>query len=87
MTAKIKIAKTYPVTGMHCASCAARTEAFVRKLPGISAANVNYADTSIHVEFMPEEISPSEMRKAVQSIGYDIIIDEANSLEIKEEAR
>jgi len=87
MTAKIKITKTYPVTGMHCASCAARTEAFVRKLPGISAANVNYADTSIHVEFMPGEISPSEMRKAVQSIGYDIIIDEANSLELKEEAR
>jgi len=87
MTAKIKITKTYPVTGMHCASCAARTEAFIRKLPGISAANVNYADTSIHVEFMPGEISPSEMRKAVQSIGYDIIIDEANSLELKEEAR
>jgi P-type Cu2+ transporter len=87
MAAKIKIKKTYPVTGMHCASCAARTEAFVRTLPGISAANVNYADTSINVEFLPEEISPSEMKKAVQSIGYDIIIDEANSLELKEEAQ
>jgi copper-(or silver)-translocating P-type ATPase len=87
MAAKIIITKTYPVTGMHCASCAARTEAFVKNLPGISAASVNYADTSIHVEFLPGEISPSEMKKAVQSIGYDIIIDEANSLELKEEAR
>jgi len=87
MASKIKITKTYPVTGMHCASCAVRTEAFVRKLPGISSANVNYADTSINVEFLPGEISPSEMKKAIQSIGYDIIIDEANSLELKEEAQ
>jgi P-type Cu2+ transporter len=87
MAAKIKITKTYPVTGMHCASCAVRTEAFVRKLPGISSANVNYADTSMQVEFLPGEISPSEMKKAVQSLGYDIIIDEANSLELKEEAQ
>jgi P-type Cu2+ transporter len=87
MAVKIPILKTYPVTGLHCASCASRTESFVRSLPGIKSASVNYADTSIRVEFSPEEISPSEMKKAVQSIGYDIIIDEANSLEMKEEAR
>jgi P-type Cu2+ transporter len=87
MASKIKITKTYPVTGMHCASCAVRTETFVRKLPGISSANVNYADTSINVEFQPGDISPLEMKKAIQSIGYDIIIDEANSLELKEEAQ
>ena len=87
MPPKIKITRTYPVTGLHCASCAVRTEEFVKKLPGVSGASVNYADTSMHVEFVPEEISPSEMKKAVQSIGYDIIIDEANSLELKEEAQ
>jgi Cu2+-exporting ATPase len=47
-------------------------------LPGIKSASVNYADTSLQVEFIPEDISPAEMKKAVQSIGYDIIIDEAN---------
>ncbi len=87
MSIKVPIFKTYPVTGLHCASCAARTESFVKSLPGIKNASVNYADTSIRVEFSPEEISPTEMKKAVQSIGYDIIIDEANSQEIKEEAR
>jgi P-type Cu2+ transporter len=87
MSVKVPILKTYPVTGLHCASCASRTESFVKSLPGIKSASVNYADTSIRVEFEPEEISPSEMKKAVQSIGYDIIIDEANSLEMKEEAR
>jgi P-type Cu2+ transporter len=87
MSVKIPILKTYPVTGLHCASCASRTETFVRSLPGIKSASVNYADTSIRVEYSPEEISPSEMKKAVQSIGYDIIIDELNSQAIKEEAQ
>jgi Cu2+-exporting ATPase len=29
MSLKIKILKTYPVTRLHCASCAAKTEAFI----------------------------------------------------------
>ena len=72
---------------MSCASCAARTESFVKSLPGIKSASVNFADTSIQVEFLPDEISPPDLKKAVQSIGYDIIIDEENSQELKEEAQ
>ena len=86
MSARVPILKTYPVTGMHCASCAARTESYVKAMPGIKSASVNFADTSIMVEFSPDEISPEEMKKAVQSIGYDIIIDEVNADELKEEA-
>jgi len=87
MPDKIQILKTYPVTGMSCASCAARTETFVKKLAGVKNASVNFADTSIRVEFFPDEITPSEMKKAVQAIGYDIIIDEENSQELKDEAQ
>ena len=87
MPPAIQILKTYPVTGMSCASCASRTEAFVKSLPGIKSASVNFADTSILVEFLPEEISPEEIKKSVQSIGYDIIIEEENSQELKEEAQ
>lgn len=81
------IIKTYPVTGMHCASCAARTEKYVKTLHGIKTASVNFSDTSLQVEFFPDEISPIEMKKAVQSIGYDLIIEEVNSQELKEEAQ
>jgi len=87
MSPEILISKTYPVTGMHCASCAVRTEEHVKKLQGIKSASVNFADTSIKVVFSPEEITPEEMKKAVQSIGYDIITDEANSQELKDEAQ
>ena len=86
MPPKVPILKTYPVTGLHCASCAARTESLIKSLPGIKSASVNFADTSVRVEFSPEVISPSSMKKAVQAIGYDIIIDEENSQALKEEA-
>jgi Cu2+-exporting ATPase len=78
--------KTYPVTGMTCASCAARTESFVKTLHGVKSAAVNFADTSILIEFLPEETTAPDIKKAVQSIGYDIIIDEENSEKLKEEA-
>jgi Cu2+-exporting ATPase len=87
MAGKIKISKRYPVTGLHCASCAVKTETFVRKLPGIKSAAVNYADASLKVEYFPEEISPPELRQAIKTIGYDIITDEENSFELQEAAQ
>ena len=87
MAPKIQITKTYPVTGLHCASCANRTESLLKTLPGITNAAVNYADTSLLVEFIPGEISPADMREAIREIGYDLIIDETNTLELKEEAQ
>ena len=87
MLAKIQISKTFPVTGMSCASCAARTESFVKTLPGISTASVNFADTTLRVEFSPEDITPDEIRKAVRSIGYDIITEETGATELKDEAQ
>ena len=86
MAKEITISKIYPVTGMSCASCAARTESFVRKLPGIRNANVNFADATLKVEFNPEEITAQEIRKGVRSIGYDIITQESDSLKLSEQA-
>lgn len=86
MNLEIHISKTYPVTGMSCASCAARTETLVKSLPGIRRAAVNFADTSLYVDFNPDLISAFEIKKAVQSIGYDLIIDETSTAGKKEEA-
>ncbi|HOF20845.1 MAG TPA: heavy metal translocating P-type ATPase [Bacteroidales bacterium] len=80
------ISKTYPVTGLSCASCAARTESFVKDLPGIVSASVNFADASLRVEFDPEDITVQDIRKGVRSIGYDIITEEADSQNLKEKA-
>ncbi len=80
------VKKSYSVTGMTCASCAISTESIVKVIPGVLNASANFANTSLQVEFLPGMVTPDQLQKAVQSIGYDLIIDEANSEQLKEEA-
>ncbi|MFH0842051.1 MAG: heavy metal translocating P-type ATPase [Bacteroidota bacterium] len=72
---------------MSCANCAVRIGVFVKTVPGVAEGSVNFADKSLKVEFIPEETTPADIRRAVRSIGYDLIIDEANSQKLKEEAQ
>ncbi|WP_258105574.1 cation-translocating P-type ATPase [Marinoscillum sp. MHG1-6] len=68
--------KTYPVTGMHCASCTNSVQSILTSQNGVQDANVNLATNSVLVEFDQKEIKPEGLKKAVQSIGYDLLIDE-----------
>ena len=43
--------KTYPVTGMSCATCARNVEKALKRQPGVASARVNYANNSAIVEF------------------------------------
>lgn len=72
------IKKTYPVLNMTCASCAAHIENTLKNQNGVLSASVNFATTNATIEFS-SETSAEELRKAVQSAGYDIIIDEDES--------
>jgi len=87
LSTKFHISKTFAVTGMSCANCAARIGAFIKTIPGVADGSVNLADNSAKVEFDPEITTPAEIRKAVRSIGYDLLIDEENSQALKEEAQ
>lgn len=80
------IKKTYPVTGMTCASCAISAESITKAQPGVINASANFANTSLQVEFLPDIITPDKIKTALQSIGYDLLIDETNSRQLKEEA-
>ncbi len=79
------VKKTFPVLNMTCASCAVSTESIIKAQPGVVSAAVNYAAATVWVEYLPNMISVEEIQKAVQSIGYDLLIDtggnEAETLE------
>ena len=72
------IKKTIPVLQMACASCAISTESIVKFLPGIVSSQVNYATATLTVEYIPSLVTVNQMRQAVQSIGYDLFIEEGN---------
>ena len=65
---------TFPVTGMSCASCASSVESILSTQDGIISATVNYAVSTLLVEYDPATVNPGAMKKAVQAIGYDLII-------------
>jgi Cu+-exporting ATPase len=56
------------IGGMTCATCAARVEKKLNKMPGVSAS-VNFATESAHVEF-PAEVSVGDLVATVEATGY-----------------
>ena len=72
------VKKTFPLTGMSCASCAASVESMLKAQPGVIKAGVNYANSTASVEYVPGIAHTEDLKKAIQSIGYDLVIDESD---------
>lgn len=68
--------KTFAVTGMTCASCANSVESMLRAQDGVQSASVNFASNSVLVEYDADRATPQAMKETIQSIGYDLVIDE-----------
>ena len=62
---------TLALTGMTCASCAARIERALNKLEGVEAT-VNYATETATVRYDPDCLRPERLVNAVESIGYHV---------------
>jgi P-type Cu2+ transporter len=76
-----------PVTGMTCAACAVSVESMVANTPGVAQANVNFATQTLQVTYNPKQVKVTDMQKALQSVGYDLIIDTENAQEIQEQTQ
>ncbi len=68
--------KTIPVIGMACASCSANVERKLNSLDGINNASVSLAGRTALVDYDPQQITLDTMKKEINDIGYDLIIDE-----------
>jgi Cu2+-exporting ATPase len=84
---KKTVKKTFPVLEMTCAACAISVESMLKSAPGVLDAGVNFANQSAWVEYDPAIATTADLQKTVRSIGYDLVIDEANSDEIKQAAQ
>ncbi|MCY4234563.1 MAG: heavy metal translocating P-type ATPase [Bacteroidetes bacterium] len=59
---------TFPVVGMHCASCAAGLERQFNQLPEIQKAHVNIATHEAYIEGVSAELA----LKVIESAGYSV---------------
>lgn len=73
--------RTIPVVGMACASCSANVERKLNSLPGITSATVSLSGRSALVDYDPEQISLMDMKTEINGIGYNLIIDDGQSVE------
>ncbi|HSX49107.1 MAG TPA: heavy metal translocating P-type ATPase [Candidatus Saccharimonadales bacterium] len=72
---------TFPVKGMHCASCVRIIEKSVGRINGVEECNVNLATEKATVTFDKNKVTKTQIESAVKSAGYQAMVDE----EIKSE--
>ncbi len=65
---------TMPVTGLSCSNCAMSIETNVRKMNGVSEANVDFASEKLNVSFDPSQISELDIIALVRNVGYGVAI-------------
>ena len=66
--------KTLPIEGMTCAACSSAVERAVRKLPGVTEANVNLTAENLHLSYDESQVSLENVVKAVDDAGYKAVI-------------
>ncbi|MEG7379210.1 copper-exporting P-type ATPase CopA [Bacillus subtilis] len=62
----------FDIEGMTCAACANRIEKRLNKIEGVTNAPVNFALETVAVEYNPKEASVSELKEAVDKLGYKL---------------
>ncbi len=66
----------FAITGMTCAACSNRIEKGLNKLEGIEHANVNLALEHASVTYQSDAITPDDIMKKVEKLGYGAILKE-----------
>jgi Cu2+-exporting ATPase/Cu+-exporting ATPase len=65
-----EITEQFPVSGMHCASCASIITRKVKKLSGVSNISVNVGTEKAKIVYDPSMVSIDQMNEEIEKLGY-----------------
>jgi len=65
---------TYPIIGMHCASCAMTIENALKKVPGVTSASVNLASEKATIE-SEQTLNAKILENTVAMVGYKLLVE------------
>ncbi|MCS7464349.1 heavy metal translocating P-type ATPase [Paenibacillus doosanensis] len=69
---------TMQISGMTCAACANRIEKGLKRLDGVTGANVNFALERASVTYDPDKVSLHSLEQKIQALGYDTVKETAD---------
>ena len=72
---EIHTKETFQVLGMSCAVCALNVETTLGAQEGVYEAKVNFAGSTVLVDYDPQVITPVELQKAVEAAGYELVVE------------
>jgi len=70
------VKKTYPIKGMHCASCVRVIEKSLKRTAGVKDAVVNLATEKATVTYDTEKCSEEQIASAVAGVGYKAVMEQ-----------
>lgn len=77
----VTLKKSIPVLQMTCASCAVSVESLLKTQLGVEKASVNYANAQLQLRWIPGLVSLVQLRKLVQDLGYDLLLENEDVIE------
>src|SRR3990167_782502 len=71
-----EVKKSFPIKGMHCASCVRVTERALKKTPGVIDAVVNLATAKATVTYDADNCTPQQLAASIAKTGYTLELEE-----------
>lgn len=68
--------QSFPIKGMHCASCVKVTERALKKVPGVKDAVVNLATEKATVTYDKDNCTPQQLAESISKTGYTLELEE-----------
>jgi Cu+-exporting ATPase len=72
---------SFPVIGMHCASCSHLIEKSLAKEKGVIEAKVNYGSEQAEVKYDPTLLDINIIKKKIEDLGYKALVEDSIDLE------
>ncbi|MCQ5376392.1 MAG: heavy metal translocating P-type ATPase, partial [Methanomassiliicoccales archaeon] len=76
---------TLSISGMTCATCAETIETALNRLEGVHSAVVNLASEKARIQYDPNLVRLSDIKKAIREAGYEVL--EAETIDEEKLAR
>lgn len=73
-------ARSIRIEGMECAACAKAVERAVKKLQGVTEANVNLATEKLNLIYDDSLVSITDIKASVEKAGYKAVIDSTSKI-------